>query len=215
MTTAAPAWRMKFYPQWPELREMMAEKYAEAGVGKGIFYYVISMFPENENLAMRKALERRSNYNGDIKTYGRGPGGCVPESKWKELADEGVAPQCSRSPSEWTLFYLHGTVGGEPGGGSGEWGGQRMGTRVGGRVGGTAGVGGERHRGEAEVEARQEGDMEGVVEEDPLILLPSPSSKSFPEWRAMHQTAEHCPRVVRDDLAVEMAEVEQGSGGGG
>ncbi|CAI5961845.1 unnamed protein product [Closterium sp. NIES-64] len=107
MTTAAPAWRMKFYPLWPELREMMAEKYAEAGVGKDIFYYVICMFPGQENLAMRKASERRSNYNGNIKTYGRGPGGCVPESKWKELADEGVAPKCSRSPSEWTLFYLH------------------------------------------------------------------------------------------------------------
>ncbi|CAI5963323.1 unnamed protein product [Closterium sp. NIES-65] len=95
MTTAAPAWRMKFYPLWPELREMMAEKYAEAGVGKDIFYYVICMFPGQENLAMRKASERRSNYNGNIKTYGRGPGGCVPESKWKELADEGVAPKCS------------------------------------------------------------------------------------------------------------------------
>ncbi|CAI5986021.1 unnamed protein product [Closterium sp. NIES-64] len=109
MTTAAPAWRMKFYPLWPELREI--EKYAEAGVGKDIFYYVICMFPGKENLAMRKASERRSNYNGDIKTYGRGPGGCVPESKWKELADEGVAPQCSRSPSEWTLFYLHARFG--------------------------------------------------------------------------------------------------------
>ncbi|CAI5946521.1 unnamed protein product [Closterium sp. NIES-64] len=108
MTTAAPAWRRNFYPLWPELREMIAEKYAEAGVGKDIFYYVICMFPGKENLAMRKASERRSNYNGHIKTYGRGPGGCVPESKWKELADEGVAPQCSRSPSEWTLFYLHG-----------------------------------------------------------------------------------------------------------
>ncbi|CAI6007615.1 unnamed protein product [Closterium sp. NIES-65] len=105
MTTAAPAWRMKFYPLWPELREMMAEKYVEAGVGKDIFYYVICMFPGKENLAMRKASERRSNYNGDIKTYGRGPGGCVPESKWKELADEGVAPQCSRSPSEWTVEW--------------------------------------------------------------------------------------------------------------
>ncbi|CAI5961111.1 unnamed protein product [Closterium sp. NIES-65] len=111
MTTAAPAWRMNFYPLWPELREMMAEKYAEAGVGKDIFYYVICMFPGKENLAMRKASERRSNYNGDIKTYGRGPGGCVPESKSKELADEGVAPQCSRSPSEWTLFYLHARFG--------------------------------------------------------------------------------------------------------
>ncbi|CAI5953344.1 unnamed protein product [Closterium sp. NIES-64] len=116
MTTAAPAWRMKFYPLWPELREMIAEKYAEAGVGKDIFYYVICMFPGKENLAMRKASERRSNYNGDIKTYGRGPGGCVPESKWKELADEGVAPQCSRSPSEWTLFYLHGSPCGWEGG---------------------------------------------------------------------------------------------------
>ncbi|CAI5979494.1 unnamed protein product [Closterium sp. NIES-65] len=95
MTTAAPAWRRNFYPLWPELREMIAEKYAEAGVGKDIFYYVICMFPGKENLAMRKASERRSNYNGHIKTYGRGPGGCVPESKWKELADEGVAPQCS------------------------------------------------------------------------------------------------------------------------
>ncbi|CAI5483033.1 unnamed protein product [Closterium sp. Yama58-4] len=32
MTTTAPAWRILFYPSWPELREMMAEKYAEAGV---------------------------------------------------------------------------------------------------------------------------------------------------------------------------------------
>ncbi|CAI5964076.1 unnamed protein product [Closterium sp. NIES-65] len=353
MTTAAPAWRMKFYPQWPELREMMAEKYAEAGVGKGIFYYVISMFPENENLAMRKALERRSNYNGDIKTYGRGPGGCVPESKWKELADEGVAPQCSRSPSEpfanrafelilwrgfgskkattimvkfpavgyalnvveWPLANARGqvnpaldgsetvnqqnvevkighlvtwiretyengdtaiwdpvalagfrmspnvklliegyesqagTVGGEPGGGSGEWGGQRMGTRDGGEGGGDCWGGGRTPQGGGGGGGTSGGGygrggrggygigggcVSALSRVYPLILLPSPSSKSFPEWRAMHQTAEHCremvrwcsdvivmivdvalARVVRDDLAVEMAEVEQGSGGGG
>ncbi|CAI5465916.1 unnamed protein product [Closterium sp. Yama58-4] len=56
---------------------------------------------------MRKVSEKRSNYNSDIKTYGRGPGGCVAESKLKELADEGVAPTTTRTPAEWTLHFLH------------------------------------------------------------------------------------------------------------
>ncbi|CAI5468636.1 unnamed protein product [Closterium sp. Yama58-4] len=105
MTTTASTWRLRFYPSWPDLREMMAEKYAEAGVTWDMFYYVICNFPAKENIAMQKVFEKRSNYNSDIKTYGRGPGGCVAESKWKELADEGVAP--TTTTAEWTLYFMH------------------------------------------------------------------------------------------------------------
>ncbi|CAI5999066.1 unnamed protein product [Closterium sp. NIES-65] len=68
MTTTAPTWKILFYPSWPDLGEMMAEKYAKDGVSRDMFYYVICNFPAKENIAMRKVSEKRSNYNCDIKT---------------------------------------------------------------------------------------------------------------------------------------------------
>ncbi|CAI6009883.1 unnamed protein product [Closterium sp. NIES-65] len=67
MTTTAPTWKILFYPSWPDLGEMMAEKYAKDGVSRDMFYYVICNFPAKENIAMRKVSEKRSNYNCDIK----------------------------------------------------------------------------------------------------------------------------------------------------
>ncbi|CAI5520505.1 unnamed protein product [Closterium sp. Naga37s-1] len=57
-----------------------------------MFYYVISTDPQKEALAMRKVSDKRSNVNADIKLFGRGPGGCALEIKWKELAKENIAP---------------------------------------------------------------------------------------------------------------------------
>ncbi|CAI5990600.1 unnamed protein product [Closterium sp. NIES-64] len=97
----APARSMQLYPEWAEFREVVCMKYENAGVQSDVFYYVISNDPNKEALAMRKVSEKRSNVNSDAKTFGRGPGGCVPESKWKILAEENVAPSTSRTPMEW------------------------------------------------------------------------------------------------------------------
>ncbi|CAI5536188.1 unnamed protein product [Closterium sp. Naga37s-1] len=91
----APARSMQFYPEWAEFREVICMKYEAAGVSSDVFYYVISSDPNKEALAMRKVSERRSNVNADAKVYGRGPGGCIPESKWHILAEENVAPSIS------------------------------------------------------------------------------------------------------------------------
>ncbi|CAI5533617.1 unnamed protein product [Closterium sp. Naga37s-1] len=103
----APARSMQFYPEWAEFREVICMKYEAAGVSSDVFYYVISNDPNKEALAMRKVSERRSNVNADAKVYGRGPGGCIPESKWHILAEENVAPSISRTPAEWCRFYEH------------------------------------------------------------------------------------------------------------
>ncbi|CAI5478213.1 unnamed protein product [Closterium sp. Yama58-4] len=98
---------MQFYPKWAELHEVIYMKYEAAGISSDVFYYVISNYPNKEALAMRKVSERRSNVNADTKLYGRGPGGCVPESKWEILAEENVVPSISRTPAEWCHFYEH------------------------------------------------------------------------------------------------------------
>ncbi|CAI7752598.1 unnamed protein product [Closterium sp. NIES-53] len=103
----APARSMPFYLEWAEFREVVCMKYENAGVQSDVFYYVISNDPNKEALAMRKVSEKRSNINSDAKIYGRGPGGCVPETKWKILAEENVAPSTSRTPLEWYCFYEH------------------------------------------------------------------------------------------------------------
>ncbi|CAI7907307.1 unnamed protein product [Closterium sp. NIES-53] len=64
------------------------------------------LFLGKEALVMRKVSERRSNVNADAKVYGRGPGGCVSESKWHILVEK-VAPSISRTPAEWCRFYEH------------------------------------------------------------------------------------------------------------
>ncbi|CAI5462130.1 unnamed protein product [Closterium sp. Yama58-4] len=103
----APARSMQFYPEWAEFREVVCMKYEATGVSSDVFYYIISNDPSKEALAMRKVSEKRSNVNSDAKLYGRGPGGCVPESKWKILAEENVAPSTSRTPAEWCRFFEH------------------------------------------------------------------------------------------------------------
>ncbi|CAI7745548.1 unnamed protein product [Closterium sp. NIES-54] len=103
----APARSMQFYPEWAEFREVICMKYEAAGVSSEVFYYVISNDSNKETLAMWKVSERRSNVNADAKVYGRGPGGCIPESKWHILAEENVAPSISRTPAEWCRFYEH------------------------------------------------------------------------------------------------------------